>query len=95
MSALLLLAACSVNPLSRKYEYEEEIYINLDGSATVYVNAAVPALVSLRGADLPLDATARLDRNDVRAIFEIPSPASPTSAPRAATDAATSTCASR
>ena len=36
-------------------EYEEEIYVNLDGSATVYVNAAVPALVALRGVDLPLD----------------------------------------
>jgi hypothetical protein len=68
--ALLLLAACSANPLSRKYEYEEDTYVNLDGSATVYVNAAVPALVSLRGVDLPLDASARLDRNDVRAIFE-------------------------
>ena len=72
MSALLLLSACSVNPLSRKYEYEEETYVNLDGSATVYVNAAVPALVALRGVDLPLDASARLDRNDVRAIFETP-----------------------
>ena len=70
--ALLLLSACTVNPLSRKYEYEEETYVNLDGSATVYVNAAVPALVALRGVDLPLDASARLDRNDVRAIFETP-----------------------
>lgn len=72
VSALLLLTACSANPLSRKYEYEEETYVNLDGSATVYVNAAVPALVSLRGVDLPVDASARLDRNDVRAIFETP-----------------------
>jgi hypothetical protein len=70
--ALTLLAACSVNPLSRKYEYEEEIYVDLDGSATVYVNAAVPALVALRGVDLPLDASARLDRTAVRATFETP-----------------------
>jgi hypothetical protein len=72
MSALLLLTACGVNPLSRKYEYEEETYVNLDGSATVYVNAAVPALVALRGVELPLDAGARIDRSDVRAIFETP-----------------------
>jgi hypothetical protein len=71
-SALLLLAACSANPLSRKYEYEEETYLNLDGSATVYVNASVPALVSLRGVELPLDASARLDRNHVRALYETP-----------------------
>ena len=72
MSALLLLSACSVNPLSRKYEYEEETYVNLDGSATVYVNAAVPALVALRGVDLPHDARARLDRNDVRVHGGVP-----------------------
>lgn len=66
------MAACSANPLSRKYEYEEEIYIDLDGSATVYVNAAVPALVALRGADLPVDPGARLDRQDVRTFFESP-----------------------
>jgi hypothetical protein len=70
--AVLLMVACGANPLSRKYEYEEEVYVELDGSATVYVNAAVPALVALRGVDLPLDPAARLDRQDVRAIFESP-----------------------
>ncbi|MCC7180723.1 MAG: hypothetical protein IT177_20255 [Acidobacteria bacterium] len=70
--ALLLAAACGVNPLSRKYEYEEEVYVDLDGSATVYVNASVPALVTLRGVDLPVDPAARLDRQDVRAFFESP-----------------------
>lgn len=70
--AVLLLVACGANPLSRKYEYEEEVYVDLDGSATVYVNAAVPALVALRGVDLPLDPAARLDRQDVRALFEAP-----------------------
>lgn len=69
---LSLLAACSANPLSRKYEYEEELVLDTDGSATLFVNAAVPALVALRGVDLPLDPSARLDRQDVRAIFESP-----------------------
>ena len=64
-------AACS-NVLARKYEYEEDVYLRLDGSATVYVNAAVPALVALRDAPLPLDPAARLDRNDVRAFYEGP-----------------------
>ena len=62
-------AACS-NVIARKYEYEEDVYLRLDGSATVYVNAAVPALVALRDAPLPLDPAARLDRNDVRAFYE-------------------------
>jgi hypothetical protein len=70
--AAVLLMACGSNPLSRKYEYEEEVYVNLDGSATVYVNAAVPALVALRGVALPLDPAARLDRQDVRTLFESP-----------------------
>ena len=29
--------------LSVKYEYDEDVYLALDGSATVYVNASVPA----------------------------------------------------
>lgn len=67
---MLLIVACGTNPLSRKYEYEEEVYVDLDGSATVYVNAAVPALVALRGADLPIDPAARLDRQQVRTLFD-------------------------
>jgi hypothetical protein len=58
--------------LSAKYEYEEEIYLELDGSATIYVNASVPALVALRGAPLDVDPRARLDRNRVRAFFSSP-----------------------
>jgi hypothetical protein len=64
--------ACGGNLLSRKYEYEEEIYLSLDGSATVYVNASVPALVALRGVDLDVDPRARLDRTRVRDLFESP-----------------------
>ena len=47
--AVLASIACG-NVIARKYEYEEEIFLALDGSATVYVNASVPALVALRGA---------------------------------------------
>ena len=43
--------ACS----ARSNEYEEDIYLALDGSADVVVNASVPALVALRGLDLSLD----------------------------------------
>ena len=63
-------AACSV--LTEKYEYDEEIYLRLVGSATVNVIASVASLVALRGADLPLDPKARLDRDRVRALFSIP-----------------------
>jgi hypothetical protein len=75
LAALLLAAAVSVScrsVLSVKYEYDEDVYLALDGSATVYVNASVPALVALRDAPLEVDPRARLDRNDVRAFFASP-----------------------
>ncbi len=74
--ALLLLTvlaslACE-NVITRKYEYEEEVFLALDGSAAVYVNASVPALVALRGFKLPLDPSARLDRMIVRDLYNTP-----------------------
>lgn len=70
LSMLVSLACGSV--VARKYEYEEEVFLSLDGSAVVYVNASVPALVALRGAPLPLDPGARLDRQEVRDFFQSP-----------------------
>ena len=67
--AVLASIACG-NVIARKYEYEEEVFLALDGSATVYVNASVPALVALRGAKLPVDASARLDRQAVRDFYQ-------------------------
>ena len=69
--SVLLSTACG-GIVSRKYEYEEEIFLALDGSASVYVNASVPALVALRGMNLPLDPAARLDRQVVREIYTSP-----------------------
>ena len=74
--ALVLLAvlasiACG-NVIARKYEYEEEMFLSLDGSATVYLHASVPALVALRGVSLPVDPGARLGRTVVRDIYETP-----------------------
>jgi hypothetical protein len=69
--AVLASIACG-NVIARKYEYEEEIFLDLDGSATVYVNASVPALVALRGLPLPTDPAARLDRTVVRDLYETP-----------------------
>jgi hypothetical protein len=64
-----LAAACSGRVLKPQYEYEEELYLDLDGSATLNLNASVPALVALHGVDLPTNARARLDRDRVRALF--------------------------
>ena len=68
---VIVSLACD-NVITRKYEYEEEVYLALDGSAVVYVNASVPALVALRGLELPLDPGARLDRMAVRDLYHTP-----------------------
>ena len=48
---------------------DEQFDISLDGTATAYVNASIPALVALRGIDLDPGPTARLDRARVRQFF--------------------------
>ncbi len=65
-------SACGGGVLKKEYEYEEELYLSLDGSATLNLNASVPALVALRGADLNVDPRSRLDRAQVRAMFAMP-----------------------
>jgi hypothetical protein len=72
--ALTAFAVVSCRPtFSRKYEYDEDVHLALDGSALVYLNASVPALVALRGVDLDVDPRAHLDRSKVRALFDSPS----------------------
>jgi hypothetical protein len=69
----LAVPACGVrSPFTPQPEYEEEIYLALDGTATVNVNASIASLVALRGADLPTDPRARVDREAVRRFFEGP-----------------------
>ena len=73
LSQLASLACSNVGSvIARKYEYEEDVFLALDGSAVIYVNASVPALVALRGAKLPLDPRARLDRMAVRDFYNTP-----------------------
>lgn len=67
------VAACGGGSVFRQqYEYEEELYLQLDGSATAYVNASIPALVALRGAELDIDPRSRPDRDRIRAFFSAP-----------------------
>ena len=58
--------------MKKQYEYEEELYLGLDGSATLNVNASVPALVALRGVDLNASPRARFERERIRAFYEGP-----------------------
>lgn len=64
------VSACSGGgAFKREYEYEEELYLALDGSATLNVNASVESLIALRGATLNPDPAARIDRDDLRRFF--------------------------
>jgi hypothetical protein len=65
-------AACGGRMFGKVYEYEEDLYVALDGSAELIVNASIPALVTLRGIDLPLDPGARLDPHRRRAAYTSP-----------------------
>ena len=58
--------------LFRQYEYEEEVYLSLDGTATVYVHASLAALNALRGTAFATAPNAPLDREAVRAFFSTP-----------------------
>lgn len=70
--ATVTLSACGGRLVKKQYEYEEELYLALDGTATLNVNASIPALVALRGAMLNPGSRARFDRDAVRIFFEGP-----------------------
>src|SRR5262245_61217370 len=70
----LMAATTACGPgLFRQYEYEEEMYLSLDGSATVYVSASVAALNALRGTAFDARPNALVDRAAVRAFYDTPS----------------------
>jgi hypothetical protein len=70
-------AACGVTGGSggwfRQYEYEEDVYLSLDGTATVYVNTSIAALDALRGTSFDTSPNARFDRDAIRAYYSSPS----------------------
>jgi len=75
IGAVLLLLAAAIGcgrGFLRQYEYEEEVYLSLDGSATIYVNSSVPVLNALRGASFDARPNAPLDRAAVRELFTTP-----------------------
>ena len=65
------VAACGVrSPFKPQPDTEEEIYLALDGTATVNVNASIASLVALRGVVLPTRSAGAFDRAEVRRFFE-------------------------
>lgn len=66
-------AACGgAASIFRQYEYEEEVYLSLDGTATVYVNSSIAALNALRGTSFEATPNARVDTAAIRAYYTSP-----------------------
>ena len=73
LAMLLATGACSgTASLFRQYEYEEEMYLALDGTATVYVNSSLAALNALRGTAFDTSPAARVDVAAIRAYYTSP-----------------------
>jgi hypothetical protein len=73
LAMLVAMSACGgTASLFRQYEYEEEVYLSLDGTATVYVNSSLAALNALRGTTFDPDPAARVDTAAVRAYYSTP-----------------------
>ncbi|HEY2907412.1 MAG TPA: hypothetical protein VGJ29_16040, partial [Vicinamibacterales bacterium] len=70
--AALTIAACGAGGIFRQYEYEEDIFLSLDGSATIYVNASIAALNALRGTSFDAAPNARFDREPFLKYFDTP-----------------------
>ncbi len=71
--ALSALAASGCGRgLLRQFEYDEDVYLSLDGTATIYVNGSLPAFVALRGADFDLKPAARFEADRIAAFFASP-----------------------
>lgn len=72
----LSVAACGGGQggsgLFKQYEYEEEMYLSLDGSATLYVNTSIAALNALRGASFDAAPNGLTDRDAFRAFYTSP-----------------------
>src|SRR4051812_5189271 len=65
----LCASACGGSSLFRQDEYEEDVYLALDGTSTVYVNSARAALNALRATTSAATPAARFNPDAVRAYY--------------------------
>jgi hypothetical protein len=61
-------AACA-NPFVPHYEYEEQVYLSVDGRATVVIDSSLAALVALRGLPIDPSLSGATDRDGIRRVF--------------------------
>lgn len=70
LAAFVMVAGCQ-NPLGRQYEYEEQVYLGVDGKATVVIDTSIPALVALRGLAIDPSSRTPVDREQIRRLFAV------------------------
>lgn len=68
----LTLSACGGRVFGRQYEYDQQLYLKADGSASVVINASIQALMELHGLKLDPAPRARLDRDAIREMVREP-----------------------
>jgi hypothetical protein len=69
----VLVASCGrTATLFKQYEYEEEVYLSLDGTATVYVHSSIAALNALRGTSFDTSPATAINRAAIRDYFSSP-----------------------
>lgn len=72
---IVAASACSSPSLGvfgKQYEYEEDLTVSLDGSASLTVNTSLAALSALRGISFDVPPGRNVDRSAVRAAFTCP-----------------------
>jgi hypothetical protein len=72
MVAATVAMACGPSGLFQQYEYEEDVYLSLDGSATIYVNGSLAAINALRGASFDASSGAPFDRAKIAKFYSTP-----------------------
>lgn len=65
---LLFVVGCR-NPLGRQYEYEEQVFLRVDGSASIVIDASMPALYALRGLGVDPSFRTPVDRDQIRRLY--------------------------
>jgi hypothetical protein len=70
LSLILVWSSACRALVPPRYEYDEQIDLALDGSASIFINGSVPAIVALRGIPLDPSPSAVVEREAVRKFYE-------------------------
>ena len=65
---VLVTVGCGTRLFGKHYEYEEDLYLSLDGSADIIINTSLPALKALRGIEVD-PRLSQEDREKLRAAY--------------------------